>query len=148
MQLESRGARSGARCCLGGSPHVVINMRLHCPCAQQHNVVVLFFPPYRPENPVASAISPLRMASEENSDAPSPPSPKRSRTETEESIASLKIGDLRSLIRDTVLDVVKATSSGATVPSAGGSGSTAAKGDSDKSVGIEGRTANRRYRRE
>ena len=96
---------------------MVINMRLHCPCAQQHNVVVLFLP-YQPKNPVASAVSPLRMVSDENSDASSPPSPKRSWTETEKSIASLKIGDLRSMIRDTVLDVVKATSSGATLLSA------------------------------
>ena len=68
------------------------------------------------------------MASEKTSDGAKPPSPKRSWTETEESIASMNIGDLQSLIRDTVLDVVKVTSSEGTVPEAGGSGSSATKG--------------------
>ena len=82
----------------------------------------------------------LRMAAEKTSDAAKSPSPKRLRTETEESIASLNIGDLRSLIRDTVLDVVKATSSEGTVPEAGGSGSSATKGDSGKLARVAGRS--------
>lgn len=28
---------------LRGSPQMVINMRLHCPCVQQHKVVLFFF---------------------------------------------------------------------------------------------------------
>ena len=82
----------------------------------------------------------LMMASEKTSDAAKPPSPKRPRTETAESIASLNIGDLRSLIRDTVLDVVKATSSEGMVPEAGGSGSSATKGDSGKLARVAGRS--------
>ena len=82
----------------------------------------------------------LRMAAEKTSDAVKPPSPKCLWTETEESIASLNIGDLRSLIRDTVLDVVKATSSEGTVPEAGGSGSSATKGDSGKLARVAGRS--------
>ena len=81
-------------------------MRPHRPCAQQHNVVTLYFPL---EIRLHRPFSLLMMASEKTSDAAKPPSPKRPRTETAESIASLNIGDLRSLIRDTVLDVVKAT---------------------------------------
>ena len=79
------------------------------------------------------------MASEKTRDAANPPSPKRLRIESEESIADLNIGDLRSLIRDTVQDVVKATSSEGTVPDAGGSGSLATKGDSGELVRVAGR---------
>ena len=114
-------------------------MRPHCSRVQQHNVVVLFFLPTASKDPVTSAVSVLRMASEKTSDAAKAPSPKRSRTETEESIASLNIGDLRSLIRDTVLDVVKATSSEGSGPEAGGSGLSATKGDSGKLVRVAGR---------
>ena len=78
------------------------------------------------------------MASEKTRDAANPLSPKRPRIESEESIANLNIGDLRSLIRDTVRDVVKATSSEGTVPDAGGSGSLATKGDSGELVRVAG----------
>ena len=112
-------------------------MRPHRPCAQQHNVVTLFLPL---EIRLHRPFSLLMMASEKTSDAAKPPSPKRPRTETAESIASLNIGDLRSLIRDTVLDVVKATSSEGMVPEAGGSGSSATKGDSGKLARVAGRS--------
>ena len=117
---------------------MVINMRPRCPHAQQHNGVILFLQTilkiwlHRP-------VSLLRMASEKTRDAVNPPSPKRPRIESEESIANLNIGDLRFLIRDTVWDVVKATSIEGTVPDAGGSGSLATKGDSGELVRVAGR---------
>ena len=51
---------------------------------------------------------------------------------------SLKIGDLRSLIRNTVLGVVKATSNEETVMAAGGSGSTGT--NCNKLVEVAGQT--------
>ena len=44
------------------------------------------------------------------------------------------------MIRDTVLDVVKATSGEGTVPEAGGSGSSATKRDSGKLVRVVDRS--------
>ena len=114
-------------------------MRPRCPRAQQHNSVILFlFLQTTSKIWLHRPVSLLRMASEKTRDAANPPSPKRPRIESEESIANLNIGDLRSLIRDTVRDVVKATSSEGTVPDAGGSGSLATKGDSGELVRVAG----------
>ena len=46
MQLDKvniNGAEWRAQVLGRGHTQVVINMRPHCPCAQQHNIVILFF---------------------------------------------------------------------------------------------------------
>ena len=143
MQLDKVNIKGGPRVVHSvvweGHPQVVINMRPRCPRAQQHNGVNSFSSNHL-ENLVASAgFSAQNGNRKDQGHREPPPSLKHPRIKSEESIANLNIGDLRSLIQDTVRDVVKATSSEGTVPDTGGSGSLATKGDSGELVRVAGR---------